>query len=142
MKSLSSGAGKKNSGELVSPPNEAILESTENGSQGLKWSKSRLWLLLLRTQEGRVCLILSILKSVCPQRRSHKMASEGNGKVGMRRRERILSASSILEICWPSTGQLPSQHPFPSSRNSTKPCSVGPPAIRPYGYIVLNPPIR
>lgn len=44
-------------------------------------------------------------------------------------------------MCWPGTGQRPSQHPFPSSRNSTKSCSVGPPAIRPYGYMVLNPPI-
>lgn len=41
-------AVRKSSKELVLL-RKAILERTEHGSQGLKWSKGRLWFFLLRT---------------------------------------------------------------------------------------------
>lgn len=56
----------------------------------------------------------------CSQRRSHEMASEENGNVEMRSKEIVLSVCRILRMCWSCTGQLLSQHPCPSSRNSTK----------------------
>lgn len=74
----------------------------------------------------------------CPQRRKES-------RDGLRREwecwdektrnslKRLQYPGNMLALFW---RLLPSQHPCPSSRNSTKLGSAGPPAIKPYGYIV------
>lgn len=79
---------------------------------------------------------LPLSRSVPREGRSHEMASEENGNVGMRKQESLKCLQypgNMLALYW---RLLPSQHPCPSSRNSTKLGSAGPPAIKPYGYIV------